>query len=177
MNVKSPLFRVPLRYGLVGGVIGSIVIAVLYFMDRHPFLLPVVFDFRIILFGVFIFFSLKELRDYYLQGVLFFWQGMVGSYVFIATSALIGSIFTWGFARWNGNFLPSYIGKLQAQIISYKEEIITSAGADVYNQQLAQLPLTSPLDLAGDYFLKSMIIGLFLAIIITVILRKQPKPN
>ena len=177
MNAKSPLFRVPLRYGLVGGVIGSIVIAALYFMDRHPFLLPVIFDFRIILFAVFIFFSLKELRDYYLQGVLFFWQGMIGSYVFLTTSALIGSVFTWCFARWNSNFLPSYITKLQAQIISYKEEIITTVGAEAYNQQLTRLPLTSPLDLAGDYFLKSMIIGLFLAIIITVILRKQPKPN
>jgi len=175
MNAKSPLFKVPFRYGLVGGVIGSIVIAVLYFIGRHPFLFPIIFDFRIILFGVFIFFSLKELRDYYLQGVLFFWQGMIGSYVFLTTSALIGSVFTWGFAKWNSNFLSSYIGEKQTQLISYKEEFITSIGADAYNQQLTRLPLTSPLVLAGDYFLKSMIIGLFLAIIITVILRKQPK--
>jgi len=177
MNAKSPLFKVPLRYGLVGGVIGSIVIAVLYFMGRHPFLLPAVFDFRIILFGVFIFFSLKELRDYYLQGVLFFWQGMIGSYVFITTSALIGSVFTWGFAKWNTSFLSSYIEKLQTQIVSYKEEIITSVGAEAYNLQLTRLPLTSPLDLAGDYFLKSMIIGLFLTIIMSVLLRKPPKTN
>ena len=146
-------------------------------MSFIPFLLPAVFDFRTILFGVFIFFSLKELRDYYLQGSLFFWQGMMGSFVFITTSAAIGSVFTWSFAKWNDNFLPSYIEKLQAQIVSYKEEIITSVGAKTYNQQLAKLPLTSPLDLAGDYFLKSMIIGLFLAIVITTILRKQPKPN
>jgi hypothetical protein len=177
MNTRSPLFKIPFRYGLIGGAIASIVIAVLYFFGSHPFLIPVVFDFRIILFGVFIFFSLKELRDYYLQGLLFFWQGMIGSFVFITISAIIGSFFTWGFARWNSNFLPSYIAKLQTQIVSYKKEIITSVGAEAYNQQLAKLPLTSPLDLAGDYFLKSMIIGLFLAIIITSILRKQPKTN
>jgi hypothetical protein len=175
MNVKNPLIRVPFRYGLVGGVIGSIVIAGLYLMGRHPFLLPVVFDFRIILYGVFIFFSLKELRDYYLQGMLFFWQGMIGSYVFITTSALIGSIFTWSFSKWNANFLLSYIEKLQAELISYREEIVTSVGVEAYNRQLKLLPLTSPLNLATDYFLKSMIIGLFLAIIITAILRKQPK--
>ncbi|HEV8513935.1 MAG TPA: DUF4199 domain-containing protein [Cyclobacteriaceae bacterium] len=177
MNTKSPLFKVPFRWGLVGGVIASIVVAVLYFIGRHPFLLLAVFDFRIILFGVFIFFSLKELRDYHLQGLLFFWQGMIGSFVFITTSALIGSIFTWGFAKWNNNFLPSYIEQLQKQIISYKEEIVSSVGVETYNQQLAKLPLTSPMDLAGDYFLKSMIIGLFLAIVITTILRKQPKTN
>ena len=158
-----------------GGVIGSLAIAVLYFMGRHPFLLPVIFDFRIILFGVFIFLSLKELRDYHQQGVLFFWQGMISSYVFIITSALIGSGFTWVMATGNASFLPTYVEKLQHQMLVYKEEITASVGADAYQQQLAKLPQTTPLDLAGDYFLKSMIIGLFLTIIISVLLRKQPK--
>ncbi len=173
--MQNPLFKIPFRYGLLGGLIGCIAIAVLYFIGRHPFLLPVIFDFRIIIFAVFIFFSLKEFRDFYQQGVLFFWQGIAGSYVFIITSALIGSSFTWGFAKWNSAFLPSYIEKLQQQMLGFKKEIITSVGNDAYNQQLAKLPFTSPLDLAGDYFLKSLIIGLFLAIIISVILRKQPK--
>ncbi len=146
-------------------------------MGRHPFLLPVFVDFRIVIFAVFIFFSLKELRDYYQQGVLFFWQGMIGSYVVITTSALIASAFTWCFARWNAGFLPSYVEKLQQQMLGYKKEIITSVGMDAYNQQIAKLPFTSPMDLAGDYFLKSMIIGLFLAIIISVLLRKQPKTS
>lgn len=177
MNAKSPLLKVPFRYGLIGGVIGSIVIVVLYFIGRHPFLLPVIFDFRIILFAVFISFSLKEVRDYYLNGVLFFWQGMIGSYIFIITSSLIGSLFTWGFASLYSEFLPSYIQKLREQMTSYKDEIIKSVGEEAYNDQFTKLPLTSPLDLAGDYLLKSMIIGLFLAIVISVILRKQPKTN
>ena len=177
MNFRNPLLKIPFRYGLLGGTVGSIAIAVLYFIGRHPFLIPVYFDFRIFIFAVFIFFCLKELRDYYQQGVLFFWQGMVGSYVFIVTSALIGSGFTWCFARWNAGFLPSYIEKLQQQMLGFREEIIRSVGAEAYNQQLNKLPSTSPMDLAGDYFLKSLIIGLFLAIIISVILRKQPQTN
>jgi hypothetical protein len=175
MNWKSPLFKIPFRYGVLGGIIGSLAVAVLYLIGRHPFLLPVIFDFRIILFAAFIFSSLKEVRDYHQQGALFFWQGMVGSYIFILTSALIGSVFTWSFSAWNAGFLSTYIEKLQHQMLAYKEEIITSVGADAYTQQLAKLPLTTPLDLAGDYFLKSMIIGLFLTIIISVLLRKQPK--
>src|SRR6267154_5829197 len=145
MNWKSPLFKIPFRYGVLGGIIGSLAIAVLYFIGRHPFLLPLIFDFRIILFAAFIFLSLRELRDYYQQGVLFFWQGMMGSYVFIVTSALIGSGFTWCFARWNAGFLPSYIEKLQHQMLGFKEEIIRSVGAEAYNQQLNKLPSTSPM--------------------------------
>jgi hypothetical protein len=177
MNFKSPLLKVPFRYGLLGGVIGSIIIVILYFSGQHPFLLPVIFDFRIVIFAVFIFFSLKELRDYHFKGVLFFWQGMVGSYVFILTSALVSSLFTYCFAEWNSEFLSSYVEKERQQMISYKDQIISGVGADAYNQQLTKLPLTSSWNLASDYFLKSMIIGLFLAILISVFLRKQPKTN
>lgn len=170
---RQPLFKVPFRYGLIGGAIGCVVIASLYYMGRHPFLLPVIFDFRIVMFSVFIFLSLKEVRDYYQQGTLFFWQGMMGSYVFIGTSAIIGSIFTWCLARWESNFLPSYVTKLEEQMEVFRKQIEESVGPEAYQQQLVKLPGTSALDLAGDYFLKSLIIGLFLTIIISVILRKQ----
>ena len=170
---QQPLFKIPFRYGLIGGVIGCVVISSLYYMGRHPFLLPVIFDFRIVMFAIFIFLSLKEVRDYYQQGTLFFWQGMIGSYVFIGTSAIIGSVFTWCLATWNANFLPSYVSKLKDQMEIFRKQIEESVGAEAYQQQLAKLPGTSALDLAGDYFLKSLIIGLFLTIIISVILRKQ----
>ena len=170
---QRPLFTVPFRYGLIGGAIGCVVIASLYYMGRHPFLLPIIFDFRIVMFSVFIFLSLKEVRDYYQAGTLFFWQGMIGSYVFIGTSAIIGSIFTWCMAKWEAHFLSSYLLKLEDQMEIFRQQIEESVGAEAYQQQLAKLPGTSAFDLASDYFLKSLIIGLFLTIIISVILRKQ----
>lgn len=171
--LNSPLIKIPFRYGLIGGVIGCVVIASLYYMGRHPFLLPVIFDFRIVMFSVFIFLALKEVRDYYQQGNLFFWQGMTGSYVFIVTSAVIGSLFTWGLATWDSSFLPSYISSLQEQMRNFQKQIEESVGVEAYQEQLAKLPGTSALDLAADYFLKSLIIGLFLTILISVVLRKQ----
>ena len=170
---QHPLFKVPFRYGLIGGVLACVVIASLYYMGRHPFLLPLIFDFRIVTFSVFIFLCLKEVRDYHQQGNLFFWQGMMGSYVFIVTSAAMGSVFTWGLAKWDSRFLPSYISSLQEQMKNFQKQIEESVGVEAYQQQMAKLPGTSALDLAGDYFLKSLIIGLFLTIIISVILRKQ----
>ncbi len=173
--LNNPLFKIPFRYGLLGGLTGSIAITVLYFMGRHPFLLPIVLDFRIIIFSVFIFFSLREVRDYFQEGILYFWQGMVGSYVVIIVSGIIGALFTLALATWNSQFVPSYIEKLEKQMQGYKDEIIKSVGIEAYNQQLAKLPLTSPFDMASDYFLKSLIIGLFLAIVFSVIVRRTPK--
>jgi len=97
----------------------------------------------------------------------------MGSYVFVATSAIIGSVFTWSLAKWDSYFLPSYITKLEEQMEVFRKQIEESVGTEAYQQQLAKLPGTTALDLAADYFLKSLIIGLFLTIVIAVILRKQ----
>src|SRR5258708_33890782 len=120
---QGPLFKIPFRYGLIGGVLGCVVIATLYYMGRHPFLLPLIFDFRIVIFSVFIFLSLKEGRDYHQQGNLFFWQGMIGSYVFIGTSAVMASLFTWGLARWDAAFLSSYISSRQEQMKNFQKQL------------------------------------------------------
>jgi len=177
MFFKNPLLRVPFRYGLIGGVIGGLAIVVLYLMGMHPFLLPVIVDFRIAIYSLFIFLCLKELRDYFYKGELYFWQGMVGSYVFVATAALIGAVVTWCYATCQKEFLSAYVAKLQQQLTGFKKQFIESVGVDAYNQQLARLPGTTAFDLAGDYFLKSLIIGLFLAILFSVVVRKTPKTN
>lgn len=169
------LFKIALRYGAIGGAIGSIALLVLFYMGRHPFLLPVIFDFRIILFAVFIFFALKEFRDYYQEGILYFWQGMVGSYVLIITSGGIGAFVTWIFASWNDRFISSYVQTLMEQFTKNAAELVERVGKEAYEQQLLRLPQTTAGDLAADYFLKSIIIGLFLTIILSVILRRQPK--
>lgn len=170
---QHPLFKVPFKYGLIGGVIASIVLVSLYYLGQHPFLVPWIVDFRLVFFSVFIFLGLKETRDYYLAGNLSFSQGMIGSYVFISTAGLIGAITTWCLARWDENFLPSYISKTTEQVKSFQKEMVENFTERNYQQQIAKLQNTTELTLASDYFLKSLIIGLFLTILITVILRKQ----
>lgn len=170
-----PLFKVAFRYGVIGGLICSAVLTALYAMDIHPFLVPVFLDFRVFLFGVLIVFSLKEIRDYVYDGILFFWQGMIASYAMLMTTALIASAYTWAFATVSKQFLPEYVNFLLKQFTENKALIIENVGEEAYQQQLAKLPSTSAADLSADYFLKSMIIGLFLTIILSVILRRQPK--
>lgn len=171
----KPQFVIALRYGLIGAIINIVALLVLYFIGKHPFLIPVVFDFRIFLSTVLIIFCLREIRDFVQTGILYFWQGMVYSYVLLTSLALLASTFVWIFAATNKSFIPSYIQKLLAQFTANKAVIVENVGIDAYNSQLQNLPLTSAADLAIDYFLKSMIIGLFLTIIFSVILRRQPK--
>lgn len=174
MESTRPLVRMSVRYGLLAGVLGAVLAVALYFMGKHPFLLPVVFDFRIALFGIFIFFSLKEFRDYTNEGILFFWQGMIGSYLIVLISGSIGGILIGVFGNIHTEFVTEYVNLLLKQMTDFKSVLIENVGQEAYDQQLAKLPGTSAWDLGADYFLKSLIIGTFISIIMSVVMRRQP---
>jgi hypothetical protein len=175
INRIPPLVRVPLRYGLIGAVLGFIFIIFLYYVNRHPFLIPVYFDFRVFLFGVLFFFSLKELRDYYFDGLLFFWQGLAACFIFLATYGTIVSSAIWVFGVVVPGFVQEYITLLTAHVKTFPPEVIERIGKEVYESNLNALPATHAFDLAITYFGQCYFIGLFISIIISVILRRQPK--
>jgi hypothetical protein len=170
-----PLVKVPVKYGVIAGFLGALLMISLYYMNRHPFLIPVYFDFRIILFGVFVFFTLKELRDYHQQGMLYFAQGVLCSFVFVAVYAVVASMLVGLFSVAVPEFVATYV-KLQTKLIKgLPPEVIERIGKDSYNRNLETLPSTNAFDLASLYFTQSFFIGLFISIILSVILRRQPK--
>ena len=171
----NPLIKVSLRYGVLAGIIGAGLLIGLYYMGRHPFLIPVYLDFRIILFGVFIFFALRELRDYNYNGILYFWQGIIGSFLFTVCFAVIASVALMLFMYFVPSFLSDYI-RLETEIISaLPPEVIDRIGKDVYEENLRLLPETSAAKLAFTYFAQSFIISFFISVILSVTLRRQPK--
>ena len=167
--------RVAVRYGLIGGAVACVAIVVLFLMGRHPFLLPVVFDFRIILYSVMVIFALREIRDFHLGKMLFFFQGMVASNLVVWLAAVIGALFVWILAANHPTFISEYVAVMTEQMTANRDLLTKNVGEEAYRQQMAKLPTTSAWALAGDYFLKSIIIGLFLTIIISVVMRRQPK--
>ena len=171
----SPLFTVPAKYGAIAGVLGAGLTLGLYAMGRHPLVIPVYMDFRIFLFIIFIFFTLKELRDFHQGGVLFFWQGLFGSLLFTSIFALLAAAVIWTFASASPNFISSYVTQKIAEVKAFPPDIIEKIGKDVYERNLSLLPTTNALDLAILYFTQSLMISFFISIILSVILRRQPK--
>jgi len=171
----NPVVKVPIRYGLLAGVTGWILMVILYYIGRHPFLIPVYMDFRIILFVVFIFFTLREIRDYYQDGVLYFWQGILSSFLFTVCYAVSASFLLFIFMHIEGEFLPDYIRISIETVKALPQDAIDRIGKDVYNRNLELLPGTGIWDLTLLYFFQSFLISLFLSIILSVILRRQPK--
>lgn len=171
----KPLLQVPLKYGSIAGLLGAILVVGLYYLGRHPFLIPVFIDFRIFLFVVFIFFTLKELRDYYYDGILYFWQGILASFFFTLTFTLIASTGIGVFITIAPDFLKAYITLSLEQLKTLPAEVIDKIGKDVYERNLMLLPTTNAFDLALLYFTQSFMISFFISIILSVILRRQPK--
>ena len=176
MKTISPLLKIPARFGVIAGILGFAVALVLYYIGKHPFLFPVYFDFRVLLFGVFIVFALKEYRDFYKGGVLYFWEGFIGSIIFVTVYTVVAIIGMTIFGLLQPDFLSTYVSLSIAQIKSIPPEIVAQIGKDVYQRNLEMLPATTLGDMMMLYAMQSFIIGLFISIILSVILRRQPKP-
>ncbi len=175
MNI-SPLAKILARYGVVAGILGFGLLLGLYYMGKHPFLILPFFDFRIILLGVFIFFGLKEFREFHQAGILYFWQGMIGSFVLTAVFAAVASLLILLFGIWNETFVQSYIAQFTEQASQYPPDLVEQIGKENLERNLKELQATTIADMVKTYFVQSFIISFFISIILSVVLRRQPKP-
>ncbi len=170
-----PLVRIPLKYGVLGGVLSLSFAISFYYFGRHPFLIPPFFDIRVLLIGIFLFFSLREVRDYFFEGIFYFWQGMAGSLVYLGCMALVGWLGLMAFGTFEPDFVDVYITQGIAQIKSIPPESIQQVGQQAVDEVLKTLPTTSLSQMAIKYTSQTFAIGFFITIIISVILRRQPK--
>lgn len=174
MKNANPLFYVPLKFGLYGSLINIIAILMLYYFGKHPLLLNPLFDARLPLFIIFIFFSLKTYREQYNEGVMHFWQGMTVGVVNYMSMAITVALFIQIFAGIESTgFLSEYVQLVTDKIMANKESFIESIGQKTFDDTLKQLPATTALHLAADFLLKSMPVGLFLTIILAVLMRRN----
>jgi len=170
--IDSRLIKICVRFGLVAGVLTSVLMIILFYIGKHPFLIAPFLDFRILIFGVFIFFSLKEFRDYYQEGLLYFWQALPGSLVVVLVASLAGSAGLYFFGLVEPGFLQRYIQEMMAYLKTFPPENIEQIGKETYERNLNGLPATNLADLVKTYFFQGTIIGFFISIILSVILRR-----
>lgn len=170
----KPLVKVPVVNGLIAGVLGAVLNIILYYLGRHPYLIPVYFDYRILLLSIFLFFTLKEFRDNYQNGALYFWQGLIGSFIFTTAFAAIASLVLWIFGVIEPDFVREYITKTIEMLKGWPQQEIDRIGKELFESNLQRLPATNSSELALHYFAQCYVLGFFISIIMSVLLRKQP---
>ena len=177
MRKPSPLLTIGVRYGAIAAILSIALNIVMYYLGRHPVMISPFLDFRVFLYGVFIFFSLKEYRDFHNQGALHFFQGMLGSFVMVATAGALGSVLYRIFGAVEPDFVPEYVKLMTEYIKGFPEEEVARVGKETIDRNLEALPSTNMAQIALLYLAQSFGIGLFISIILSVILRKEPKPE
>jgi Protein of unknown function (DUF4199) len=177
-KTQNPLFLVPFKFGFIGSLMIILALLVLFYLDRHPLLLNPILDARIPLYALIIFISFKVFKDQYSGGVLHFWQGMTMGMIAYILMAFGAALFIYIFSSLSGtHFLSEYIRISTGQLVANKDLFIETIGEKTYTDTLAQLPNTRPIHLAVDYLLKSMPIGLFLSLILSILLRNKVSTN
>jgi hypothetical protein len=171
MNFKS-LLMICLRWSAIAGILTVILMITTYYISVHPFMVAPFLDFRILIFAVFIFFALKEFRDYVQGGILYFWQGLIGCFIVVFVSTLISSIGLYVFGAMKPEFLTGYISAATTYLKTFPPEAIEQIGKDIYESNLRALPATNLYAMIETYFMKGMLIGLFISVILSVILRR-----
>jgi len=176
MKKFPELVKAPFKFGLYGGLLVIILIITLYYLNRHPLLIPIVFDFRMLLLPLFVYLSVKEFRDHGNEKILHFWQGIAGGFVCYSVIGFIASLFIFFFS-WiiEPGFLKEFIEASHNQLTANREQFLKAIGEEAFQNTLDNLPFTRPIHLALDYFFKTMMIGILFTIIISVILRRSPK--
>ena len=171
----KPIVRIPLKYGAIAGLLGGALLIGLYYIGFHPMLIPPFFDFRIFLFGVFLFFALKELRDVHQSGVMYFGQGMMCSFLLVTIYSIIAGGIIGVFGAMVPEFVTSFVKIFKEQLSSWPKEDIERVGKETFERNLSELSSTNNMLLAWNYFKQSYWIGMFISIILSVSLRSQPK--
>lgn len=171
---KSPLISISVKYGLIAAALAIFILIATFYFGNHPMMVAPYLDFRIILFGLFMFFGLREFRDTQ-EGVLYFWQGMIGGFVIVTVAGTVAALGLLIFSSLEKEFISSYVEAVTQYLKTFPKEDIERIGKEVYERNLEQLPSTNGKQLASLYFVQGMMIGLFVTIILSVILRKHPK--
>jgi hypothetical protein len=172
MKGTSPLVRISVRNGIIGGLLGSIMVGILFYLNPvHPLLISPFMDLRVFLFPIFIFFTLKEYKARFSNGILYFWQGMIASYIFLISFGVICFLFILIFATVVPEFGAEY-SKQSLVLLKNNPDFINMVGEEEFKRNFSEAQPTNGLRLGLVYFMWTLVIGFFMSIVLTVILRK-----
>jgi len=176
MNNK-PLLAVPIKYGLVASIFNIILLVIFFQMGRHPLLIPIYFDSRIIIFLIFIYFAIRDYRENHNGGYLHLWEGMILGIITYVIVGIVGAFFIKIYGSINPEFLSGYISDTVQGMEANKEELVNGSQKvkmtqEEYDGYVEIVKNTTISNLAVDYFIKTLIIGFLIPMIYSVFFRK-----
>lgn len=170
---QHPIVAVGVKYGLVSGGLAIVLFFVIMLFDENPLIVNKWFDY--FLLAVFVYFGVREFRQYYNGGFLQFWQGISVGFVTYTTSALlfvaaIGIyLVTYGQA-----WVDNYVSDRTAMVEENRDNFVKELGESTYQRVRREVQATTTTDILLDDFFRKLMAGLFITLIIAMVQRRSP---
>lgn len=158
-------------YGCTAGILCIVGFILMFLLHIEPISMVLVFGY--IITPVFLFIGIKQFRDRFNGGVLFFGQGMtVGFFVYILM-AVISATFIGLFMM----FEPDVFGTFKSMNINLlnekKDILVEQLNQQAFDETYENIQQMSAWDVVMNDFLRKVIPGLFFTILISIILKRN----
>ena len=172
----KPLTKIAIKYGVIGGLVSILLLLVLFYTGKNPFLYTRKVPFGIVLVPLFIFFAIKEFRDFKNNRTLHFWQGLILGFVCYLIIALISAGFARVFLSYHPEMLHEIMEVGMQAIEDNKAETIKNLGETKHHEILNNVSTnTTAYVIALEDFILKMLLGFVATLIISLVLRKNTK--
>jgi putative flippase GtrA len=169
-SVGKPLLASSVKYGVVGGVMFIMLFVLLYFLKENPLSSYAIDS---IMIALFLYFTLKEVRDYRQRGSLTFTQGMTAGFIMYLTIALLSALFTFVFIEFiDPKVLERHIPENLSILTDDPKKWTEKFGDQTYQEVLEGVRNQTSVDVAISDFIRKIGIGLFLTGIFTLFLKR-----
>ncbi|WP_209329040.1 DUF4199 domain-containing protein [Lunatimonas salinarum] len=166
----NKLVHAALPFGMVGGFLLVLGFLFLYLLGTEPVGMLLIFGYVVV--PVFVFAGIKQFRDKFNGGALYFSQGMSIGFLVYILMALISALFIWGFMA----FKPEVFEAFKASNVALLEEkrglLTEQLGEESFEETYRNIQDMSVFDVVLNDFLRKIFPGLFFTIIISIILKR-----
>ncbi|WP_109832259.1 DUF4199 domain-containing protein [Reichenbachiella versicolor] len=170
----NSLFNTSIKFGLIGSGIYMFIFMIYYFSGANP--LVEMYIINIFILPIFLYFGIREFRDYRNGSLLSFGQGMSLGVILYVLIATLTSAFTFVFLEFiDSSLVENFIQVRIDDLVSNKDKTVEELGQEMFNEQVMKIENNDAKDLVLDSFLKRVLLGFFLTTVISLVMKKTER--
>jgi hypothetical protein len=163
-------FNAAYPFGITAGTLCVCGFILMYFLQIEPISMVLVFGY--IITPVFVFIGIKQFRDKFNGGELFFGQGMTVGFFVYTLMAVISASFIGVFMVFEPEVFDSF-KSMNINLLNEKKDILVEQlNQQAFDETYENIQRMSIMDVVMNDFLRKIIPGLFFTILISIILKR-----
>ena len=163
--------KAALPFGLYGGGLCFLGFLTIYFLGIEPISMNLIIGYLVT--PVFVFFGVKNFRDNFNGGNLYFGQGMTVGFFTYTIIATLSALYILGSIQIDQELFTTF-RQINLELMSENKAILQEKlNVEAYEETYANISKMSIFDVALNDFLRKIFPGLFFTIIISIILKRN----